>query len=102
MTISTPAAVNKMCANLNQGLDDFVTTADELVTFALHNIEPDEGAIIRSFIDEILGSRYSHDELKDWWWTTRADIVFHDGRELIKMLTLIRADLERPPYRTQP
>jgi hypothetical protein len=100
MDIQIPDEFRKACRNLGQGLE--VTTADELVQYALIGIDHDDARSIKAFLDDLLNGDYSADQLKEFWWSTPADIVLYDGEGVRTFLTMIRDALDKPPYVTAP
>jgi hypothetical protein len=85
-----------VCRNLVQDLDLVASTADELMQVALLGIEPHERPAIKAFIDELLGGRYSEDQLKEIWWSMPADIVFYEGKAVVAFLTMLRTEVAKP------
>ena len=38
----------------------------------------------------MLSGRYSPEQLKEIWWSMPADIVFHEGKDVVTFLTMLR------------
>ena len=93
MNILAPAEFKKVCRNLVQGLE--VSSPEELMQIALLGIEPHERPVIKAFIDQLLDGRYSDEQLKDIWWSMPADIVFYDGKDVVKFLSMLRDAVDR-------
>jgi hypothetical protein len=91
MLIETPSEFKKLCRNLVQGLE--FKSADDLVLIALSGLEPGERAAIGSFLDKLLASEFTPDQLKDYWWSLPADIVFYEGEKVLVFLRLLRSAL---------
>ena len=98
MAVRVPDEFKKACRNLGQDLDLFVKSLDDLVYTALIGITATEATAIRSFLDQLLSDRYSPDQLKSIWWSTPADLVFHDSRDVVTFLTRLREVISKPPY----
>ena len=96
MDIELPIEFRMACRNLTQGTE--VATADELVQQALIGIDQQDARGIKAFLDDLLRRRYSADQLKEFWWSTPADVVFFEGEGVRTFLTLMRDALAKPPY----
>lgn len=96
MNIQIPDEFRKACRNLAQGLE--VATAEEFIQHALIGIDLDDAHAIRIFIDGLLKSNPSADELIGFWRSTPADIVFYDGEGVRTFLSMLRDVLDRSPY----
>lgn len=93
MILPIPTEFKKACRNLVQGLSDERPPLEHLVEIALIGIERHERPAIKSFLDELLSGRYSAEQLKEFWWSTPADIYFHNARDLFEFLALMRGAL---------
>jgi hypothetical protein len=97
MTIPIPDEFKKACRNLAQGLSDERPSLEHLVEIALIGIEYHERPAIKAFLDELLDGRHSTEQLREFWWSTPADIYFHDAQDLLKFLMLLRGAVEKGP-----
>jgi hypothetical protein len=95
MNLTVPDEFKKVCRNLVQGLE--VSSREELMQVALLGIEPQERPVIKEFLDQLLSGKYSGEELKEFWWSMPADIVFHDGNDAVTFLTMVRDEVARTP-----
>lgn len=95
MNIPIPDEFKKACRNLGQDLSYEKPTQALMAQIALIGIEQKERLIIKAFLDELLSGRYTADQLKEVWWSTPADIYFHEGQDLITFLTLMRDEVEK-------
>jgi hypothetical protein len=95
MKIAAPEEFKKVCRNLVQDLGLVVSTPEELMQVALLGIEPHERPAIKAFIGQLLDGRYSDDELRDIWWSMPADLVFHDGKDVVVFLSMLRDAVDK-------
>jgi hypothetical protein len=93
-----PTEFKRMCRNFGPNLTDFVSSESELVQHALIGIDQSDSMAIRPFLDHLLSSQYSNDDLKEFWWTMPVTAVFSDGSEVRKFLMRLREALSRSPY----
>ncbi len=97
MDLPIPEAFKKACRNLGQDLEYEKPTLDYLAQIALIGIEHHEYPAIKTFLDELLSGRYSAEQLKEFWWSTPADIYFHEPHDLVTFLKLLRSTIEKTP-----
>lgn len=96
MKIPIPDEFKQACRNLGQDLGYEKPSQPLMAQIALIGIEQNERLVIKAFLDELLSGRYTAEELREFWWSTTADIYFHEGQDLIAFLTLMRAEIEKP------
>ncbi|MFC6026436.1 MULTISPECIES: hypothetical protein [Methylobacterium] len=74
-----------------QDLLDDVSSEDEMIDTVLSPIKGDtKRANLRNFLDVITQDKISNEELRKLWWSSSADVVFHDGAELRAFLIRVR------------
>lgn len=93
-----PLEFKKACRNIGPDIEELVSSMDDMVKLFLNGINREEAAVIRPFLDEVLGTDPTPDQLKELWWSTPATTVFHDGRDVSSFLTLVREVLAEAPY----
>ena len=98
MDPNTPPAFKRMCQNFGPDLGEIVSSWEELSLLALHNLEISEARSLVPFIEELLGGRYSDEDLKEFWWTMPVTTVFDSGNDVRRLLNQIRETLSLPPY----
>jgi hypothetical protein len=97
--IALPPEFKKACRNLGQNIGYEQPSMEVIVNYALSNLDRNDAAVIRKFLDdELLSGRRDDRALMETWWSTPASIYFHDGQELRRFLRLLREALGRPPY----
>ncbi|WP_010684310.1 hypothetical protein [Methylobacterium mesophilicum] len=74
-----------------QDILDDVSSEDEMIDTVLSPLK-DEGKRInlRKYLDTITSDQISDEELKKLWWSSSADVVFHDGAALRTFLRKVR------------
>lgn len=95
MNIRAPEEFKKACQNLGQGLE--ISSGQQMAEIALIGIDQRERRVIKAFLDDLLKNEHSLDELKEFWWSMPADIVFHEGEGIVAFLTLLRDEIARGP-----
>lgn len=95
-----PPIFKRMCWNFGPDLDDLVTSWDDLVLLALHNLDVHEARTIAPYIDDLIGGRFNDEDLKEFWWTMPVTSAFNDGKDVREFLRRLREALSRPPYGT--
>jgi len=101
MNLEPPQEFKVLCRNLTQDLS--ISSADQMVQYALLDIGPRQGNAIRQFLDQkLLSGAYSPDEIRTWWWSTPSSITFYDSEGLMMFLKLIREALDKPPFSATP
>lgn len=97
--IIVPPAFKKACRNLGQNIGYEQPSLDTVVLYALNELDRNDAAVIRQFIDdELLSGRHDDTALQELWSSTPASIYFHEGDDLRKFLGLLSATLGQPPY----
>src|SRR5262245_15775331 len=96
MNIPIPDEFKKACRNLGQDLGYEKPTPDVMAKIALIGIEQPERLVIRTFLDTLLSGSYTPEELTEFWWSMPADIYFHEGRDLVTFLKMVRDEVEKP------
>jgi hypothetical protein len=95
MNIPIPEEFKKACRNLGQDLAYEKPTQELMAQIALMGIERHERPVIKAFLDDLLSGRYDTDQLKELWWSTPADVYFHEVRDLLAFLKLMRSMVEK-------
>jgi hypothetical protein len=95
MNIPSPDEFKKACRNLGQDLGYEKPPLALMAQVALIGIERPERAVIKAFLDELLSGTYTAEQLKEFWWSTPADIYFHEGQDLITFLTMLRDEVTK-------
>lgn len=95
MNLPIPEEFKKACRNLGQDLGYEQPTQELMAQIALIGIELHERPAIKAFLDELLSGRHSAEQLKEFWWSTPADIYFHEPQDLLTFLKLMRSTIER-------
>lgn len=90
-----------MCQNFGPDLAEFVSSWEDLTLLALHNLDISEARALAPFVEELLGGRYSDEDLKKFWWTMPVTTVFDSGDDVRQLLNRILEALSRPPYAAQ-
>jgi hypothetical protein len=90
-----PDEFKKICRNMGQDMDLIAVSVDDLVAFALHETFSSELGTVEKYLNELLTGAYSPEALKELWWSSPADMIFHDGNELMAFLELLRAEVIR-------
>lgn len=98
MEIEAPEAFWNAVRNLGQDLLEEIESIDHMAQVVLIGVDPDEGAVIRSFIDQVLAQHYDAETLKKFWLDTPASIYFDDGKDVAALLQAVRERLHQPPY----
>jgi hypothetical protein len=93
-----PVSFRLMCRNFGPNLDEIVSSWDDMIVLALHNLDMAEAKSLAPFIEELLGSGYSDNDLKEFWWAMPVTAVFSDGSEVRQFLMRLREALSRSPY----
>jgi len=93
-----PDQFKKVCLNFGPDIEHFVSSWDDMVLLALNGIDQADAAAIKPFLDDLLSGPYTPEQFKELWWSTPATTVFHDGRDVIQLLTGMREAISRPPY----
>ena len=93
-----PREFAKACRNIGPDIDELASSLDEMVAVFLNGVDREQGAVIKAYVDELLGSGPTSDELKDFWWSTPATVVFHDGADVLALLKRARDVLSEAPY----
>ncbi|MFM9849857.1 MAG: hypothetical protein ACKVP3_22210 [Hyphomicrobiaceae bacterium] len=50
---------------------------------------------MKAFLDKLLSGTYTAEQLKEFWWSTPAEIYFHEGQDLITFLTMLRNEVAK-------
>ncbi len=98
MLPTIPPEFKKIGLNFGPDLGELVSSWDDLVNLALNGIDRSDAAIIKPYLDELLSGKYATDDLKQLWWSMPVTTVFHDGTDVIVLLSKIREAISRPPY----
>jgi len=95
MDLPIPEEFKKACRNLGQDLGYEKPTQELMAQIALIGIEHHERPAIKAFLDELLSGRYSAEQIEEFWWSTPADIYFHEPEHLLTFLRLLRSMVEK-------
>jgi hypothetical protein len=95
---ASPPEFTKACRNFGPDIDELVSSIDEMVGLFLNGIDREEAAVVRSFLEDVLSTEPPPEQLKEFWWSTPATTVFHDGRDVLMFLRRAREVLAEPPY----
>lgn len=77
-----------------QDLLDDVSSEEEMIETILSPLK-DEGkrTNLRKYLDLITSDQIADEELRKLWWSSSADVVFHDGAALRAFLRKVRDKL---------
>jgi hypothetical protein len=95
---ASPPEFRKACRNFGPDIEEFVSSIDEMVGFFLNGIDQKEAVVVRSFLKDPLSADLSPEELKEFWWSTPATTVFHDGGDVLAFLRRVHEVLATAPY----
>lgn len=104
MKLELPRAFKSACRNLGQDLVDAIREKPEneaiarLVNTALIGLDQSDAREIRRFIDDLLSLKPEPEALNEFWWSTPAEIHFHDGRYVQRFLQALSQRLGQSPY----
>ena len=93
-----PLEFKKACRNIGPDIEEIVSSMDGIVELFLIGIGREEAALIRPFLDDLLASDPTPEQLKEFWWSTPTTTVFHDGRDVLSFLRRLREVLGKAPY----
>ena len=96
--IEAPEEFRRACRNLEDSAEEMAESLDGLAQVALIGIDRNDAAVIRDFITKILATIKADGDLKEFWWTMPATLVFHDGRDVRLFLNAVQLALSRAPY----
>ena len=63
----------------------------DMVGAAVTGVDQDEFGSLKIYLDELLSGRYSMEQLREIWDASPSNIYFHQGEELLKVLTCARS-----------
>jgi hypothetical protein len=84
MTPIAPVSFRLMCRNFGPNLDEIVSSWDDMVVLALHNLD--------------MAEANSDNDLKEFWWTMPVTAVFSNGSQVRQFLMRLREALSLSPY----
>jgi len=93
--MKAPAVFNTVCRNFIQDLEFVSSSPEGTIDFATQNLQTEDLRELIGFLGELLGGRYTQDELQELWWSTPADIHFRDGKQLVAFLSLMKERVGR-------
>ncbi|MCJ2114326.1 hypothetical protein MKK64_24485 [Methylobacterium sp. E-025] len=74
-----------------QDLLDDVSSEEEMIRTVLSPLkDAEKRARLREYLGSITADEFSDEDFRKLWWSSSADIVFHDGAELRGFLKRVR------------
>jgi hypothetical protein len=94
MTI--PEAFRLMCVHFYQGVTEDFGSRDDLIEFALSDLDSDQRKIVRDYLDELTSEKYSEEQIETVWREAGADVRISRGvkGDAAKFLGEIRKALD--------
>ena len=91
MTAVAPIAFKKMCRQLGSDVDlDLALPGATLYSVAFGGLLRSEIDQIATYIDSVLSQNPTPEDMRRFWWSTSAGIVFHSGDDVIVFLRELR------------
>jgi hypothetical protein len=95
--MNIPEEFKDLCRNLGPEMSEFVSSLDDLVAHSLIGIDAKRAMLIRPFLDQFLSGGHTADQLKSFWWSMPATMVFHNGDDVLVFLTRLQEVLSASP-----
>lgn len=98
MDLNVPDEFKKLCRSFGPDLSEFASTPDELVRHVLSGLSVGDAAVIRTFLESLLASERSDNDLVHLWWSMPVTTVFHDAADVRWILQRLRGILSDTPF----
>lgn len=98
--MTRPEPFNRLCRGFHQNVYVGASSLDDVVLDALSHAnfsQVSDVKELKAFIDELLGEKYTQQELLDTWNEAPGDIYFYEVGGLIQVLRRIRDLLDTYP-----
>jgi hypothetical protein len=94
MTI--PEEFRFMCIHFYQGVTDDFSSKQEMISFAISDLNSDQRKVVRAHLDELMSGIYSEEEIEKIWRQAGADVRISRGvkGDATKFLAEIRKALD--------
>ncbi|MBI4273152.1 MAG: hypothetical protein HY659_00435 [Rhizobiales bacterium] len=89
-----PKELKAMLGRLDSNAEYLIDFPEELVFRALRTSNPIQRAVAKRFLDDLLNSTPSYQDLQKVWWSGPVEIIFKDENYLRDFFKLMRDQLE--------
>jgi hypothetical protein len=90
--------VKNLFRGFHQDMFEYAQTPEAIAREALGFLTAEDVPAVVSYLDDLLGGRYTDDEIQKIWNEMPADIYFVEASAVVKILTLVHDLLKSNTY----